>query len=79
MATRAQANRARTAHADALAKKGAHAVGVEDGKSFGKPGFVVVAYVEPGKEVDLPATIGSEAKDVEVPLVVERAEMFKAE
>jgi hypothetical protein len=79
VATRAQANRARAAHAEALARKGAHAVGVEDGKSFGKQGFVVVAYVEPGKKVDMPATINPEATEIEVPLVVERAEMFKAE
>lgn len=79
MATRAQANKARAAHAETLARKGAHAVGVEDGKSFGKRGFVVVAYVEPGKKVDLPATITSKATEIEVPLIVERAEMFEAE
>jgi len=79
VATRAQADKARAAHAETLARKGAHAVGVEDGKSFGKRGFVVVAYVEPEKKVNLPATVKSDADEIEVPLVVERAEMFKAE
>jgi hypothetical protein len=79
VATRAQADKARAAHADALARKGAHAVGVEDGAAFGKDGFVVVAYVAPGKRVALPATIAASATAAEVPLVVERAEMFKPE
>jgi hypothetical protein len=79
VATREEASRARTANADKLARKGVHAVGVEAGKSYGKPGFVVVAYVEPNKRIKLPSTITTDANDIEVPLVVERAEMFKAE
>ena len=81
MATRGQADQARALHADGLAKQGAHAVGVEPGKAYGKSGFVVVAYIEPNKAVSLPEklTLETDLKSISVPLVIEKAGMFKAE
>lgn len=81
MATQAQADKARAVYADRIAKQGAHAVGVEPGKSHGKSGFVVTAYVEPGKQVELPEnlTLENTKCPVDVPLVVIKANLFKAQ
>jgi len=59
-------------------KGGAHAVGVEHGKSYGKAGFVIVAHVSPGQESKIPPEIvvSSDDGDVEVPIVIERDEPF---
>lgn len=78
-ATLDQANDARAQHADDLAKQGAHAIGVEKGETFGKEGWVVVAYVDPAKLLKLPANLTTtlKGKAVDVPLVVEKAEPFE--
>lgn len=79
MATLAQANKARSEHSDALIKAGAHAIGVEPGAGYGHDGYVVVAYVEPKKKTLLPGTLAAGKSRAEVPVVVEKAEMFRAE
>ncbi|MER9656617.1 hypothetical protein NKJ26_24500 [Mesorhizobium sp. M0152] len=81
MATLSQANSARTEHADDLAKVGVHAIGVEKGENFGREGWVVVVYVEPGKSHDLPTTLTTnhEGKPVDVPVVIENSEPFEAQ
>ena len=81
MATLDEANNARQKHADDLAKVGAHAVGVEKGEAYSQPGWVVVAYTQPGAAVALPdtLTINHQGHDVEVPLVVQTAEPFEAQ
>lgn len=81
MATKAQANQARTLHADDLEKLGAHAIGVDSGTTYGKAGFVVVAFVAPGKDLALPTklTVETTSKSIDVPLVVERTAISKAE
>jgi hypothetical protein len=79
MATEEQANLARKAHADLLVQRGAHAIGVDEGASFGKPGFVVVAYVAPNEDHDIPAhlTCASGNYAFEVPVVTKTAPRFK--
>ncbi|MCV3243602.1 hypothetical protein ABID19_006629 [Mesorhizobium robiniae] len=79
MATLDEANSARQRHADGLAKIGAHAVGVEKGEPYGRSGWVVVAYTQPGAAVKLPEslTINHQGNDVDVPLVVQKAEPFE--
>ncbi|MGX9146461.1 hypothetical protein [Mesorhizobium sp. 128a] len=81
MATLSQANSARAQHADDLAKVGAHAIGVAKGESFGREGWVVVVYVQPGTARDLPTALTTEheGKPVDVPVVVEDSEPFEAQ
>ena len=79
MATLHQAEAARRAHADTLARAGAHAVGVESGAQFNQDDYVVVVYAEPGKKLDLPETIAAGGAKTQVPVVVQRAEKFKPE
>jgi len=78
-ATLTQASSARAQHADDLARQGAHAIGVEKGDSYGKKGWVVVAYVDPAKQLKLPATLAMtlKGKAVDVPLVIEKAAPFE--
>jgi len=78
MATEQQANRARKAHADFLVQRGAHAIGVEEGRSYGKPGFVVVAYVAPEEDHDIPSGLAcrSGRNAFEVPVVTKTAPRF---
>lgn len=79
MATLREAEAARRTHADELAGKGAHAIGVERGIDFDVSGYVVVAYVEPGKNVDLPKLVATPRARKPVPLVLIRAERFQPE
>ena len=79
MATLAQANKARSEHSDALIKAGAHAIGVEPGAAYGHDGYVVVAYVEPRKKTSLPDRLAAGKSRFEVPVVIEKSEMFRAE
>jgi hypothetical protein len=63
-------------------QKGAHAIGVEDGKAYGAKGFVIVAHVPPGKKnPKLPETVSCSTKDgdVDVPVVIERSKPFELE
>lgn len=79
MATLDEANRARQQHADELAKVGAHAIGVEKGDAFGQVGWVVVVYAQGEAEVKLPGalTVQHHGNDVEVPVVIQKAEPFE--
>jgi hypothetical protein len=72
-----QAEAAREQHSDELARLGAHAVGVEKAGT----GWVVVAYVEPATTFSAPETISAKlaGREVDVPLMVQREDMFKAE
>jgi hypothetical protein len=81
MASEEQANEARRQLGSALLKQGAHAVGVEDGKGYGKKGFVIVAHVAPQQKSGIPSSLSFPTADgdVEVPVVVERSEPFKPE
>jgi hypothetical protein len=81
VATLKDANQARSQNADDLARIGAHAIGVEKGATFGRKGWVVVAYVDPAESVELPAKLTARLKGaaVDVPLVVEKAERFEAQ
>jgi hypothetical protein len=81
MANEDQANEARRQLGGALLKQGAHAVGVEDGKSYGKKGFVIVAHVAPRQKSGVPPSLSLATADgdVEIPVVVERTEPFKPE
>jgi len=78
MATEEQANRARRAQADSLVRHGAHAIGVEEGGSYGKPGFVVVAWVAPDSDHDIPdrVTCGSGSEAFEVPVMTKTKPRF---
>ena len=77
MATLKQAEAARRKHADRLAEAGVHAVGVESGEGFDHEGYVVVAHVEPGADLDLPESLAVPGSKARVPLVVQRGEMFR--
>lgn len=81
MATEPQANKARQEHGNDLVRRGVHAIGVEAGEAHGHKGFVVVAHVPPGVEVDLPASLATPARSgsVKVPLVVQSGEPLKPE
>ena len=81
MANEEEANNARQVHGRDLLKRGAHAIGVEKGASYGKPGWVVVAHVVPGAKADFPSSLSSSAKDEGdgVPLVIKRTEQFTPE
>ncbi len=87
MATLKQADKARAVHSAAIADKGAHAIGVEPGKAYGLKGYIVVAYVDPDKNIKLPGTITIEdvisksdvLRQISVPLLVRKAEMFEAQ
>lgn len=81
MANEAEADQARRQHGGDLMKRGVHAIGVEKGGDYGKPGWVVVAHIAPNAKVDLPATlscIGAQGR-VEVPVVPLRSEPFQLE
>lgn len=86
MATEAEANRARTLHAETLRAKGAHALSVEAGERYAKTGFVVVAHVDAGVKLPSSLKLESEGKPVgksarksgtTVPLITIPAERFK--
>lgn len=83
MANEDQANEARRQHGRTLMKRGAHAIGVEEGKSYGKKGFVIVAHVPPQHTSEIPSSLslstGEGGGEVEVPVVVQRGEPFKPE
>jgi hypothetical protein len=79
MATLDEAEDARRHNSDQLVQCGAHAIGVEPGEQFGVDGYVVVAYAEPGKDVTVPTTLKVTSTDTEVPVVVQRGEMFRPE
>jgi len=82
MANEDDANKARQQHGRDLLKKGVHAIGVEEGRRYGKQGWVVVAHVAPKAKVDLPSSLscsGKQGGEVEVPLVVARSEPFAPE
>jgi hypothetical protein len=81
MASEAEADQARRQHGGDLMRRGAHAIGVEDGRGYGKSGWVVVAHVAPKAKVDLPATLpcaGAQGQ-VDVPVVPVRSEPFQLE
>jgi hypothetical protein len=81
MANEEEPNKARQAHGRDLLKRGAHAIGVEKGASYGKPGWVVVAHVAPGAKADFPASLSASTKGGgdSVTLVVKRTEQFTPE
>lgn len=70
---------ARARHADQLAEQGAHSLAVVKGDTFGKKGWVIVAYVDPAVHRLLPGALTTlfDGKLVEVPVVVERIEPFE--
>ncbi|MGZ8400085.1 MAG: hypothetical protein ACXWVI_02120 [Methyloceanibacter sp.] len=79
MATLKQAEAARDQFADELAKRGAHAVGVEQDRD--SEGWVVVAYVEPAATFSAPKMLSARqaGRVVSVPLLVQRERGFVAE
>lgn len=79
MATLEEADRARAGHSEMLATKGAHAVGVEDGKPFGYSGWVVVAYTFEKTTTSMPSSlkIPDGVREVYVPLVVKNEAPFE--
>jgi hypothetical protein len=81
VATEEQANKARDMHSDLLVERGAHAIGVESGRSHGKSGFVVVAHVAPDETHDIPSTLTARiaGKTVEVPVVTKQSGRFRPE
>jgi hypothetical protein len=81
MASERQANEARRQHGQKLIEHGAHAIGVEDGASYGKKGFVVVAHVRPNRKADIPSSLSCrlQDKEIDVPVVVARSQSFKLE
>ena len=81
MASEDEANKVRQQHGGDLMKMGVHAIGVEEGKSHGKTGWVVVAHVAPKAKVALPSSLSYSTKEgeVEVPLVVAHSEPFALE
>ena len=81
MASEKQANKARELHSDLLVKQGAHAIGVAQGRQYGKRGFVVVAHVAPGTGRKMPEKLkGSlHGKPFEVDVVTEASEPFRPE
>jgi hypothetical protein len=81
MANEDEANKVRQQHGRDLMKMGVHAISVEEGKSHGKNGWVVVAHVAPEATVDLPSSLSYSTKEgeVKVPLVVTRSEPFSLE
>lgn len=72
-----QAEAARAQHADALAKLGAHAIGVEPVDD----GWAVIAQIEPGQPFDGPRVLSTRVagKLIDVSLRIERADMAKPE
>ena len=82
MANEEEANLARKHYQTDLLRRGAHAIGIENGKRHGKKGWVVVAHILQDAKVDLPSTISIARKNntnVAVPLVVTRSQPFKPE
>lgn len=81
MATEEEANHARELHSDLLAKRGAHAVGVAEGRDYGKPGFVLVAYVDPRGDHDIPKSIETKraGKSFQIDVVTKPSEPFQQE
>lgn len=79
VATLKQAEAARAQFSDALAKLGAHAIGVEDSGS--ERGWEVIAYVAPLQHIAAPPTLATVVgrKTVEVPLRIQREAAFKPE
>lgn len=79
MATLKQAEAARAEFADLLAERGAHAVGVAQASD--EEGWEVVAYVAPGEQPELPATLAVKLaqKIVEVPLRILHEQAFRLE
>ena len=77
MATEEQANKARNKYSDTLVKRGAHAIGVDKGKT----GYVVVAHVAPDEKHDVPDKLSFKAGNevVEVPVVKKLTERFRPE
>jgi hypothetical protein len=80
-ASEAKANAARDAFSKELARKGAHAIGVEPGQAHGHAGFVVVAYVPDEFSGSLPESleVPKELGGGSVPVVLRRQEPFKPE
>lgn len=76
--TQKQAEAARDQFSEDLAKRGAHAIGIEH---RGSEGWAVVAHVEPSKAFDAPATLTAKqgSREVAVPLIIQRGESFKPE
>jgi hypothetical protein len=81
MASEQQANKARELHSDLLVKRGAHAIGVAEGKPYGKRGFVVVAHVAPDTGKKMPDKLKGEinGKPFEVDVVTKASEPFAPE
>jgi len=81
VANEEQANKARDAHSDLLANRGAHAIGVESGRAYGKQGFVVVAHVGDKTKSDIPdsLTVKHKGDTLKVPVVVKSSERFRPE
>jgi hypothetical protein len=79
MVSEDEANKARRQHGHTLMKQGVHAIGVQ--KTEGREGWHVVAYVAPGKTVNLPASLATltDGGIVDVPVSVRRSESFSPE
>lgn len=77
-ATLKEAEFARSQFADELAKRGAHAVGVEQ---LADKGWAVVAYVEKASVFEAPETLNTTRRgsELSVPLLVRRENMAKPE
>lgn len=73
MASEKEANLARSEHSDFLRKLGAHSIGVDESRSKGDKGFVVIAFFssKPANEVPQTLTIKSGKRTIDVPLVME--------
>lgn len=81
MASEKQANKARELHSNLLAKRGAHAIGVTDGRPYGKRGFVVVAHVAPHTSHKIPDKLKGDldGKPFEVDVVTKASDPFVPE
>ena len=79
MVNESEANQARQRHGRDLLRRGAHAIGVEEGERYGKKGWVVVAYVASQGKVDMPSTlnVSDDEQGVKVPVVTIESEPFK--
>lgn len=81
MANEEQANEARRQQGHTLMMQGVHALEVEAGGHYGMKGFVIIAHVTPGSNVQIPSSIEVPTKDgeVAVPIVMKRSEPFRPE
>ena len=82
MAGEKEADLARQQNRQDLFKMGVHAIGIEEGKSYGKQGWVIVAHISPEAKVELPPSVSYHSQQAgrgSVPLVVLRSEPFKPE